>query len=492
MPSAPSGAEEFCFPFAPYAVQVDLMKSVYGCLNQGQVGIFESPTGTGKSMSLICSSLRWLKENPVYVPPSDDAVAEDEDLPAWVIAHAKKKEQDARETAIKAEKERLERARLKMEEDAWQRERDREKAERDRAKVARPTIGMMSRTQTGSAGGGGAGGKMTKEERQTDREAEQLVLSDDEGDVRRDKTADEVLQMLFGESEEVGEERKDEEAMDVRKVIYCSRTHSQLSQFMREVKRTTWGKDLKAVALASRKSMCINDKVTKLKSAVRINAACLDLCRNGCKSSDANGVDEAGDVASARKRLQEQDKKASGSGCPFRDEARSLDLRDAVLSRVQDIEDVVQWGKKTNTCPYYASRAAVKAAELVTIPYNSLVHKATRTFVCLCVRVCVCVCARACVCVCICMCMCIHVCVRVAQRMRVNILILTPSNLSLHLPATLLPPFSTFLPPSATFLHLPGTFLAPSSTLLPPSSTKATRWACRCRAMWSSSTRRTT
>ena len=25
-------------------------------------------SGTGKSMSLICSSLRWLKENAVYVP----------------------------------------------------------------------------------------------------------------------------------------------------------------------------------------------------------------------------------------------------------------------------------------------------------------------------------------------------------------------------------------------------------------------------------------
>ncbi|MGB1598761.1 MAG: hypothetical protein ACPIOQ_38775 [Promethearchaeia archaeon] len=31
--------------------------------------------------------------------------------------------------------------------------------------------------------------------------------------------------------------------------------------------------------------------------------------------------------------------------------------------------------ESTGTCPYYASRAAVKSAELVTIPYNSLVHK---------------------------------------------------------------------------------------------------------------------
>jgi len=232
-----SGAEDFCFPFTPYAVQVELMNSVYGCLNEGQVGIFESPTGTGKSMSLICSSLRWLKENPVYVPPAEDTTKEDEDLPAWVISHAKKKEQEARESAIKAEKERLERARMKMEEDALQREREREKAERERAKVARPTVGLGKTRREPGASGGKVGAK-SKEEIAADREAEKLVLSDDEDDERRGKTADEVLQMLFGESEDAEAAHKDEEALDVRKIIYCSRTHSQLSQFMREVARS--------------------------------------------------------------------------------------------------------------------------------------------------------------------------------------------------------------------------------------------------------------
>jgi len=41
-------------------------------------------------------------------------------------------------------------------------------------------------------------------------------------------------------------------------------------------------------------------KVTKLKSAVRINAACLDLCKNGAKES----AEEGNDVASARKKHQ--------------------------------------------------------------------------------------------------------------------------------------------------------------------------------------------
>ena len=209
-------------------------------------------------------------------------------------------------------------------------------------------------------------------------EADRLVLSDDEdAHASGRRTADQVIQMLFGESEE-SEGRREEESMDVRKIIYCSRTHSQLSQFMREVKRTAWGCDLKAVALASRKSMCINEKVTKLKSAVRINAACLDLCKNGGKDGGTDDAAQgASDAASARKMRQAGSKKCAG-GCQYRSEDACLDLRDAVLSKVQDIEDVVQLGKQTNTCPYYGSRAALQAAELVTIPYNSLVHKGTR------------------------------------------------------------------------------------------------------------------
>ena len=35
------------FPYeAPYGIQLDLMRAVYGTLDAGGVGIFESPTGT--------------------------------------------------------------------------------------------------------------------------------------------------------------------------------------------------------------------------------------------------------------------------------------------------------------------------------------------------------------------------------------------------------------------------------------------------------------
>jgi hypothetical protein len=38
--------EAFPFPFKPYDIQEGFMRELYTCLEQGRVGIFESPTGT--------------------------------------------------------------------------------------------------------------------------------------------------------------------------------------------------------------------------------------------------------------------------------------------------------------------------------------------------------------------------------------------------------------------------------------------------------------
>jgi hypothetical protein len=46
----------------PYAVQTGFMRALYLTLEAGGVGLFESPTGTGKTLSLICSALQWLED----------------------------------------------------------------------------------------------------------------------------------------------------------------------------------------------------------------------------------------------------------------------------------------------------------------------------------------------------------------------------------------------------------------------------------------------
>ncbi|XP_064466127.1 regulator of telomere elongation helicase 1 homolog isoform X1 [Ornithodoros turicata] len=50
------------FPHEAYEVQKNYMEKVIQCLQEGTNGILESPTGTGKTLSLLCSSLAWLED----------------------------------------------------------------------------------------------------------------------------------------------------------------------------------------------------------------------------------------------------------------------------------------------------------------------------------------------------------------------------------------------------------------------------------------------
>jgi chromosome transmission fidelity protein 1 len=43
-----------------------------------------------------------------------------------------------------------------------------------------------------------------------------------------------------------------------------------------------------------------------------------------------------------------------------------------------DIEDLTAAGKDLKACPYYASRKASKEAQLVLLPYNTILHSGTR------------------------------------------------------------------------------------------------------------------
>lgn len=52
---------EIYFPFKPYQCQIDFMAKVVKALNTGVNALLESPTGTGKTLSLLCASIAWLR-----------------------------------------------------------------------------------------------------------------------------------------------------------------------------------------------------------------------------------------------------------------------------------------------------------------------------------------------------------------------------------------------------------------------------------------------
>lgn len=49
------------FPFKPYDCQTDYMKKIVNSLETSENALLESPTGTGKTLALLCATLAWLK-----------------------------------------------------------------------------------------------------------------------------------------------------------------------------------------------------------------------------------------------------------------------------------------------------------------------------------------------------------------------------------------------------------------------------------------------
>lgn len=48
------------FPFEPYQLQRNYMAKVLECLQNSTNGVLESPTGTGKTLCLLCATLAWI------------------------------------------------------------------------------------------------------------------------------------------------------------------------------------------------------------------------------------------------------------------------------------------------------------------------------------------------------------------------------------------------------------------------------------------------
>ena len=153
------------------------------------------------------------------------------------------------------------------------------------------------------------------------------------------------------------------EPEDEVKVFYSSRTHSQLTQFVNEVRRVhlpapAWAHTVgdfslssdslmedrsvvKHLPLASRKNLCINPAVAKLSNGPAINERCLEL----------------------QQRETSNDRK-----CPYvpnrENEALVIAFRDHTLAKIRDIEDLGSLGKTIGICPYYAARATIKPSEV--------------------------------------------------------------------------------------------------------------------------------
>ncbi|XP_070328512.1 regulator of telomere elongation helicase 1 isoform X2 [Odocoileus virginianus] len=222
------------FPFQPYKCQEEYMSKVLECLQKKVNGILESPTGTGKTLCLLCSTLAWREH-------LRDAVS-------------------AR-------------------------------------RIAERASGELFPDRTLASWGNAI----------------------PEGDVPGCYT-------------------------DIPKIIYASRTHSQLTQVISELRNTSYRP--RVCVLGSREQLCIHPEVKKQES----NHMQVHLCR----------------------------RKVASRSCHFYNNVEEKSLEQELASPILDIEDLVRNGTKHKLCPYYLSRNLKQQADIIFMPYNYLLDAKSR------------------------------------------------------------------------------------------------------------------
>lgn len=391
------------FPFEPYPQQQLLMNAIFESIEGCKSGCFESPTGTGKSLSVICATLHWQSLEEKRVEEQFEKIIEEEknstkkegssDNSDWLAEMLNTSSSNDKSTEKGTrQKERS----LKISRDM--RKRVSELAEIDKKNVRSHEAKARNTSTSKFRGFGGlpvankglAKTPLDKSDKDDfELLEEEFILAHYDSDDnkkrgKRNKTtkntfssaqldlADKVHKRGRYEDFDSDSDEKEDEEIDEKnefllpQIFYCSRTHSQLAQFVEELRKTAQGRDVRCVTLGSRKNLCINPEVLKLSTDAKISDKCLDMAKAKGNSADI--------PAGAKKAL-----KTTATGpCAFHKVAKEECFGDHALSKVRDIEELVDLGKQLDACPYYGTRRSIQNAQVVCMPYTTLLSADTR------------------------------------------------------------------------------------------------------------------
>ncbi|CAN8067046.1 unnamed protein product [Agarophyton chilense] len=250
----PVNGIEIDFPYEPYGAQIRYMSHVIDALRNGSNALLESPTGTGKTLCLLCASLAW---RHTYI-----AALQARTILPGSSSHA--------------------------------------------PLLKKAGVHPSSSTNTTSA-----------------------------------------LDVLIRPQANAH--------LAAPRIVFASRTHSQLAQAINELKQTVYKPSMSI--LASRDQLCVHP-ISESLSGSRLNSMCRRITqKRQCRFHTP--------IASTR---------------PYENQSEEL-VSKMQQAGVMDIEELREFGKSQCACPWFLSRAAAQAegCEILFIPYNYLLDKSIRS-----------------------------------------------------------------------------------------------------------------
>ena len=178
-----------------------------------------------------------------------------------------------------------------------------------------------------------------------------------------------------------------------RQIVYAARTHSQLSQFVSEVRKTKWGKSTRVVALGSRSQGLCSYLAPPASSAATNPTSTTSMATTTTATSTTTTTttttttpwnDASLDEQCLELRQSKKRPTAGGGGsttkcgCPHYHAPSIATLALHSLTEPTDLEELAKLGQSSHTCAYYAARTALPHADLVVVPYSLLVSDKTR------------------------------------------------------------------------------------------------------------------
>ncbi|RAK87566.1 DNA repair helicase RAD3 [Aspergillus costaricaensis CBS 115574] len=145
-----------------------------------------------------------------------------------------------------------------------------------------------------------------------------------------------------------------------RKLIYCSRTMSEIEKALAELKALMkfrakelgHTEDFRALGLTSRKNLCLHPSVKREKSGAVVDARCRSLTAGFVKEKKERGEDV--------------------ELCVYHENLDLLEPHKLVPPGVFTLDDLLRYGEEHKQCPYFSARRMMPFCNVIIYSYHYL------------------------------------------------------------------------------------------------------------------------